>query len=198
MWTVHTHNTTKCQRWTLHHHMVWRKGKQVKGDWGRLSLETHLSLSSSHCCFLCFYLSGLVSCDSCRDALRHSEYAAGARWVWPHRLVITVQHQTPNYQLTPEPTPTCLKAQWPTPPSVCSIPHSTNPPTAPQPSSVLSKHAPWDASWHHDIQMLRDIRPHLCVSVRLSDPWTLQKRRKSICLCSFRAERGYNSVSFRG
>lgn len=147
---------------------------------------------------LSLYLSGLVSCDSCRDALRHSEYAAGARWVWPHRLVITVQHQTPNYQLTPEPTPTCLKAQWPTPPSVCSIPHSTNPPTAPQPSSVLSKHAPWDASWHHDIQMLRDIRPHLCVSVRLSDPWTLQKRRKSICLCSFRAERGYNSVSFRG
>lgn len=86
----------------------------------------------------------------------------------------------------------------PTPPF--SVLYSTQhkPPTAPQPSSVLSKHAPWDASWHHDIQMLRDIRPHLCVSVRLSDPWTLQKRRKSICLCSFRAERGYNSVSFRG
>lgn len=71
--------------------------------------------------------SGSVSYDSCCDAQRHSEYAAGAHWVWPHRLVTTIQLQTPNYQLTPEPTPTCPKAQWPAPPSVCSIPHNTDP-----------------------------------------------------------------------
>lgn len=126
-----------------------------------------------------------MSCDSCRNALRHSEYAAGAHWVWPHRLVTTVQHQTPNYQLTPGPTPTCLKAHWPAPLAPF---HTAITPTAPQPRSILSKHAPWDASWLHDIQMLRDILPHLCASVRLSDPWTLQKRIKSICLCSFQAE----------
>lgn len=63
---------------------------------------------------LLFSLLGFASRDSCRDARRHSEYAAGARWVWPHRLVITAQHQTPNYQLAPEPAPplpTCPKAQ---------------------------------------------------------------------------------------
>lgn len=146
---------------------------------------THLS--SSLLPFSPLSLSLLVSCDSCCDALRHSEYAAGAHWFWPHRLVITVQHQTSNYQLTPEPTPTCLKAQWPAP-LQSALFHTALTPTAPHPRSVLSKHAPWDASWLHDIQMLRDILPHLCVSVRLSDLWTLQKRIKSICLCLLQTE----------
>lgn len=140
----------------------------------------------------------MVSCDSCSNAQRHSEYAAGAHWVWPHRLVTTIQHQTPNYQLTPEPTPTCLKAEWPAPPPPSlptslpplSLLYSTQhwPPLPRNPRSILSKHAPWDAPWLHDIQMLRDILPHLCVSVRLSDPWTLHKRIKSICLCFFQAQ----------
>lgn len=58
-----------------------------------------------------FYLCGTVSCNSCHNVQRQSEYAAGAHWVWPRRLVTTIHHQTPNYQLPSKPTPTWPKAQ---------------------------------------------------------------------------------------
>lgn len=139
----------------------------------------------------------LVICDSCRDALRHSEYAAGAHWVWPHRLVTTVHHQTPNYQLTPEPTPTCLKAQWPAPLQSAPV-HTALTPTASKPCPVLSKHAPRDAPWLHDIQMLRDILSHLRLSVLSVRPLNFTKEDKvnfSVFVPG-RAQCGYNNSSF--
>lgn len=64
-------------------------------------------------------------------------------------------------------TPTCLKAPWPAPLQFAPF-HMALTPTASQPCSMLSKYAPWDTPWLHDIQMLRDILPHLYLSVCLS------------------------------
>lgn len=144
------------------------------------------------CFFSCPELGGLWQCH---DALRHSEYAAGARWVWPHWLVITVQHQAPNYQLTPEPTPTCPKARWPSPPPQSVLLHSRTQRCPPEPRSVLSKHAPRDATRLCDVQTLRDICPHLCFcpSVR-----TLNYKKEEKVNLSVVFPGSYKSESFRG
>lgn len=121
-----------------------------------------------------------MSCNSCHDVQRQSEYTAGAHWVWPRRLVTTIHHQTPNYQLPSKPTPTCPKAQWPAPLQYVLL-HAALTPTA----SHFTPKMPHDSMTYSCSE--KYFPPSACVPpfVRTLN---FTKRIKSICLRLFQAE----------
>jgi len=130
----------------------------IKSKEGAVSLNSSAPLSPSYCSF-----------DF--PSLQHGKLwqlprCSATQWICgKSSLGLTTQTCHPYLSSNPKlPINSSAQSHLPVgtvtcPPSVCCVPHSTNPLSS-QPCSIL-----YTVKMPHDIQMLRDILPHLRLSV---------------------------------